>query len=201
MREDGPARPIEDAGAPNGRGHRSLGEGVEEQRLDQAAGRRGVRGGQPRALRDDRVADADGGRGVGQGVPDRAPDNSAAASVGQVVEGGRRRPTARATRARPRRRRARRARALLYLTPVRTSNFTLKDPPIHRRGDGRCGSAIQYGDRCRLRDITACHHLSGIRKSSFHSSLLATPSPERVVGEEQPHAPAMHFWQLTGPVI
>ena len=87
-------------------------------------------------------------------------------------------------------------RALRYLTPLERVTLALKDPPIHRRGDGRCGSAFQHGDRCRLRDITACHHLSGIRKSGFHSSLLATPSPERVGGEEQPPAPRMSLWQL-----
>ena len=82
------------------------------------------------------------------------------------------------------------------LTPLRRVTLALKDPPIHRRGDGRCGSAIQYGDRCRLRDITACHHLSGIRKSSFHSSLLATPSPERAVRAEQTDAGRLSPRQL-----
>lgn len=82
------------------------------------------------------------------------------------------------------------------LTPLERPNLALKDPPIHRRGDGPCGSAIHYAGRCRLRHITACHHLSGIRKSSFHSSLPATPSLERVVGEEQTPASRVSLSQL-----
>ena len=87
-------------------------------------------------------------------------------------------------------------RPLRYLTPLERATLPLKDAPIHGRGHGPCGSAIQYAGRCRLRHITACHHLSGIRKSSFHSSLPATPSLERVVGEEQTPASRVSLSQL-----
>ena len=89
MREDEPARQNEDAGAPDGRVHRSLEKGVKDLRPAQGDGRRGARDGQLHVRSDDSAAEPDGGRGAEPAAPGHVRDDAMAGDLGGVAGGGR----------------------------------------------------------------------------------------------------------------